>query len=359
MDFRSPQPVIDALHQRVEHGIFGYGYPAFFQNDQGPVALLDLWIERMASLYGWELAREDIIVVDHLINVMHAVSHVVGQPGDAVLMPTPNYWPLVDAPPHHEREVLEVPMAITRRDHLIRFELDFDALEAAITPQTRLLMYCNPHNPVGRVYTRAELEKLAEIALRHDLIICSDEIHQDLMMDGNQHIPMASLSPEVAQRTVTLTGVTKTFNLPGLRLGLAITQNPDLMAELKSYYRSIGGMGSNVMGFTAVEAALAHGQPWLDALLQYLQANRDFAISYIAEHMPGIRVTKPEATFLLLLDCQDVIEDDPFEFFLDKAQVALSGNFGPQGFGSIARLNYGCPRSLLRLALNRMAQALA
>jgi cystathionine beta-lyase len=359
MDFRCPQPVIDALHQRVEHGVFGYGYPAFFENDRGPVTLLDLWRERMQSRYGWQLAREDIVVVDHLITAMHAVSHIVGQPGDAVLIPTPNYWPLVDAPPHHERQLLQVPMAISRQGQTMRFELDFDALEAAITPQTRLLMYCNPHNPVGRVYTRQELERLADIALRHDLIICSDEIHLDLMMDGNQHIPMASLSPEVAQRCVTLTGVTKTFNIPGLRLGLVIAQNPALMSELKAYYSSIGGLGSNVMGFAAYEAALRHGQPWLDGLLAYLQANRDFAIQYIAEHMPGLRVTVPEATFLLLLDCQDVIEGDPFEFFLDKAQVALSGGFGPQGFGHIVRLNYGCPRSLLRLALSRMATALA
>ncbi len=252
-----------------------------------------------------------------------------------------------------------MPLQIIHEDSIMRFEFDFDALEAAITPQTRLLMYCNPHNPVGRVYRREELERLAEIALRHDLIICSDEIHGDLIMSGHQHIPMASLSPEIAQRTITLTALTKTYNLAGLHLGVVITQNPELMTTLKDYYTSIGGLGTNILGFTASQAAIEYGQPWLDALLRYLEGNRDFAVQYIREHMPGLRVTIPEATYLLYIDCAEVMEGDPFDFFLEQSKVALSGNWADQGFGSYVRLNLGCPRSRLRLALSRMAASLA
>jgi cystathionine beta-lyase len=251
-----------------------------------------------------------------------------------------------------------VPVVAVRQGAGVRYEIDFDAFEAAITPRTRLFILGNPHNPIGRAYEKWELEKLADICLRHNLVICSDEIHCDLILDDVQHIALASLAPEIAQQTITFMAPSKTFNVPGLKLGFAISQNPELLAGLDKFYASIG-VSNGIIGFTAALAAYRDGQPWLDALLDYLRGNRDYAFDFITRNMPGIVPTLPEATYLMLLDCRELaVEGDPSEFFLKEARVALSGAFDSQGFARFARLNFGCPRPLLVEALNRMHAAL-
>jgi cystathionine beta-lyase len=242
------------------------------------------------------------------------------------------------------------------------YGIDFEALEAAITPQTRIFLLCNPHNPVGRVYSRAELERLAEICLRHDLIICSDEIHADLVYLPHQHIPISSLDPDVAKRTITLMAPSKTFNLAGLQCSFAVVPNDELR---QTFLQAARGLVPwvNLMGLVAAQAAYSSGGEWLDQLLPYLQANRDFLRRYVESELPGVSLAEPEGTYLAWLDCRASANPqaaaDPFNFFLEQACVALvdGKSFGPGGDGFV-RLNFGCPRSALEAALMRMKNAL-
>jgi cysteine-S-conjugate beta-lyase len=238
-------------------------------------------------------------------------------------------------------------------------EIDFDAFEAAITPETRLFILCNPHNPVGRVFEGWELEKLAEICIRHNLIICSDEIHSDLIYSGYKHTPLASIAPEITERTITLIAGSKTFNLPGLGLGFAIIQNAALRQQYRDYFTTLG-VHANLMGIVASTAAYRDGGEWLAELLQYLQGNRDYLIDYVAQNFPGVRITKSEGTYLAWLDFREsAVQGDPYAFFLEHAKVALAGNWSRQVGDGYARMNYGTPRALLTEALDRMAEAMS
>jgi cystathionine beta-lyase len=239
------------------------------------------------------------------------------------------------------------------------YEIDFDAFERSITDRTRVFLLCNPHNPVARVYTREELEKLAEVCLRHRIIICSDEIHCDLLYSGYRHLPIATLGPEVADQTITLMSPSKTFNLAGLGCAFAIIQNPALRRRWIT-----GSQGLiphvNVMGLVAALAAYRDGQEWLDQVLAYLKGNMDFLAAYVRERLPGLHMAKIEATYLAWLDCrQSAIRGNPFDFFLMEAGVALNDGitYGKGGEGFV-RLNFACPRSLLTEGLDRMADAL-
>jgi cystathionine beta-lyase len=240
-----------------------------------------------------------------------------------------------------------------------RYEVDFESFEKAITPQTKIFILCNPHNPVGRVFTRVELEKMAEVCLRHGVVICSDEIHCDLVFPEYQHIPIASLSPEVARWTITLMAPSKTYNLAGLRCGFAVIQSPELAKGWKK--ASLGlNPGLNIMGQVAALAGYREGKEWLDQVLAYLRANRDFLYRTIPEKLPGVRMTRMEATYLAWLDCRRAgIPGNPFQFFLKEANVALNdgGEFGRGGEGFV-RMNFACPREMLNQALEQMSGAM-
>jgi cystathionine beta-lyase len=240
------------------------------------------------------------------------------------------------------------------------YSIDYDAFEAAITDRTRIFVLCSPHNPVGRVFRSDELERMADICLRHDVVICSDEIHCDLVFDGNQHLPIASLAPEIAARTITLMAPSKTYNIAGLQFSMAIVQDPELRARLKKAQAGLVAFPADVLSYAAALAAYRDGQPWLDEVLRYLQANRDYLQEYAGEQLPGIAMWKPEGTYLAWLDCQQAgIPGNPHQFFLDQARVAVNdgASFGRGGEGFV-RLNFGCPRSTLVEALERMKRAL-
>ena len=239
-----------------------------------------------------------------------------------------------------------------------RYVVDADAFEAALTERTRLFLLCNPHNPVGRVFDRGELARMAEICLRHDVTICSDEIHCDLLLDGHRHVPIASLAPEIAARTITLMAPSKTYNVAGLHCSVAIIQNKALREQ---YQRAQQGLVSsvNIMGFVAALAAYRDGQPWLNACLAYLNANCDYLEDYVAANLPGVTMRRPEGAYLAWLDCRQAgISGDPARFFLKQARVALNegARFGRGGEGFV-RLNFGCPRATLAEALGRMARS--
>lgn len=323
MDFPAPEPVIEALRQRVAHGVFGYSMPP----PELP-AVVQAWLQER---HGWHVPAEAISCLPGVMRAVHMTGRAIGEPGDGILIQPPVYHPFFEVPKNQQRELQSAQ--VPRADG--RYEIDLDAFEAAIDERTRLFLLCNPHNPIGRAYTRAELEQLAEICLRRDLIICSDEIHNDIIYRGYRHIPIASLSPEVAARTVTTLAPSKTFNIPGLACSVMIVENPELRRRVVAAGAGLVG-GCNVMGYTAMLAAYRDGADWLGALLAYLEANRDYLADFVAERMPGIRMDKPEATFLAWLDCREAgIAGNPHQFFLQEARVALNdgASFGPGGEG--------------------------
>ena len=348
MDFPSPEPVIRALRERVEHGVFGYGMP--------PQELREVVADRLHRLYGWHVSPEALFFVPGVITGFNLACRAVTSPGQGVLVQTPVYDPILHAPGNAGLTCDE--MELTRGPDG-DYGIDFDAFEATVTDGTRVFLLCNPHNPVGRVFRRDELERMAEICLRHDMIICSDEIHGDLVFSGHRHVPIAALSPEIAERTVTLLAPSKTYNIPGLKCSVGIVPNGELRRQIEASGAGIVP-GVNVMGYVAALAAYRDGGPWLDEVLRYLEANRDFVLAYVREHLPGISAGPVEGTYLAWLDCRKVgIPGNPSRFFLKHAGVALSDGtvFGRGGEGFV-RLNFGCPRATLEAALDRMKRAL-
>lgn len=351
MDFLSPEPVLAALQERVAHGVFGYGAP--------PDALTETICARMAEHYRWTVTPEQIVYLPGLVSGLNVVCRAIGEPGDEVLVQTPVYPPFLSAPTNQDRRLLAAELTAEIRDGRLYYTIDDDAFVAAIGPRTRLFILCHPHNPVGRAFDATERTRLAAICERYDLAICSDEIHCDLLLDGRQHVPFATLSPEIARRCITLMAPSKTFNIAGLGASFAIIQNPELRRQFKHAMRGIVP-DANILSLTAALAAYRHGGDWLRELLVYLAANRDFAADYIAHHLPGVRATTSEATYLIWLDCREAgIPGNPHEFFLKNANVALNDGaaFGPGGEGFV-RLNFGCSRTTLAEGLERMRVAL-
>ena len=362
MDFRSPEPVLRAMDQRVEHGIFGYpiNIPDIKQETKPGAAtmLQEILAQHVESRFDWQVDPEAIVFVPGVVTGCNLACHMVAdqnvRPG--VLVQPPIYPPILHA--HQSAGLLSQQATLTYLPDG-SYEIDWDAFEAAITPETRLFILCNPHNPVGRVFRQEELRRMAEICLRHDVFICSDEIHGDLIYSGNQQTPIASLDPEIAGNTITLMAPSKTYNLPGLQFAFAIIPN---LALRKRFLAARQGLvhWTNLMGMVAAQAAYSEGQEWLSQLIPYLEANRDFTYDFVQNELPGIRMAKPEGTYLAWLDCREFgIPGDPYPFFLEKGRVAFNdgATFGPGGEGFV-RLNFGCPRATLEEGLARMLSAL-
>ena len=342
MDFCSPPAVIDALSKRVKHGIFGYTLP--------PDELSGIVISMLEEEYGWEIEKEWIVWLPGLVTGLNVVCRAVGEDGDDVMTAVPVYPPFLTAPANSRRNLIKTHLVETNG----KWGFDFESMEKAITKRTRLFLLCNPHNPVGRVYNRDELVSLASICSRHNIIISSDEIHCGLLLDKQKrHIPTATLSPETANRTVTLMAPSKTFNVPGLGCSFAVISNPDLR---KRFTKAMTGIVPrvNTLGYTAATAAYRESHEWHRALLKYLRGNRDIVLDSV-NRMPGFSAGGVEATYLAWIDTRKSGIEDPAKFFEDAGVGLFDGKeFGTPGF---VRLNFGCPRSLLADALERMAIA--
>lgn len=344
MDFASPSCIVEALHTRASHKVFGYSLP--------PAGLVEALLRSLASDYGWVVEPEWLVWLPGLVCGLNVLCRATGGQGDEVATFTPVYPPFLTAPIFAERALVKVPLVLSRG----RWQADLDALERALTPRTKLLLLCSPHNPVGRAWSRAELSDIAALALRHNLIIGSDDIHAGLVLDqGAAHLPIAQLGPEVAARTITLMAPSKTFNMPGLGCSFAIISHPDLRA---AFCRAAAGIVPhvNLLGYAAAQAAYEHGEPWRQALLAYLRGNRDLVERTIAG-VPGLSMTHVEATYLAWIDTRETGIPQPAAFF-EEAGVGLSDGTDFDGPGFV-RLNFGCRRALLREALERMRQALA
>ena len=342
MDFRCAPSIVEALRKRVAHGIFGYSNP--------PAGLIDATLAHLEEDYSWRIDPEWIVWLPGLVVGLNVVCRAFGSEGAEVLTAVPIYPPFLSAPENAARRTVRVGMHESDGNWC----WDMAALERAITPACRLLLLCNPHNPVGRVFSRDELQAIAGVCARHELVLCSDEIHNGLILDRDKrHIPIASLSPEIADRTVTLMSASKTFNLPALGCAYAIVSNPGLRAKLK---RAMAGIVHHVglMGYVATEAAYRSGRPWQLSLLEYLRSNRDLAEREIAK-MPGLRIWHAQATYLSWIDARALGTNDPLRFFHEAGVGLYEGAlFGTPGF---LRLNFACPRALLETALERMSRA--
>jgi cysteine-S-conjugate beta-lyase len=349
MDFLSPPAVIAALRARVDHGVFGY-------LREGAPELVEVFTERCRKRYGWDVPPDAVMLMPGVNPANNVAARAVCEAGDGIVIQAPTYPPLQRVP-LNVGLVVRYPAVVRGAT---RYEVDFDAFERSIRPATKAFLLCNPHNPVGRVYTRPELERFAEICLRHGLAVIADEIHCDLVYTGHEHVPMASLDPEVAARTLTLMAPSKTFNQAGLKASVAIVTDPALRERFQGARKDMVQPTANVLGYTAMVAAYRDGGPWHDALLRYLEASRDFLAQYVTRHLPGVTMLKPEGTYLAWLDCRQTGIADPFTHFLQRAKVALSDGktFGAAGDGFV-RLNFGTPRAILAEALGRMAEALA
>jgi cysteine-S-conjugate beta-lyase len=342
MDFAAPECVIHALRERVDQGVFGYSIaaPAVQQ------AVVD-WAE---SHYRWRIDPAWIVWLPGLVPGIHLACRALLHSEDEILTLVPVYPPFLEAPRLAGRVLQTVPLT-QEKD---RWVLDVDELRKAIHPRTKLLLFCSPHNPVGKVFGREELLAVAEICERHDLLICSDEIHCDLILDPARHVPFASLNQEIAERTVTLMSPSKTFNLSGLSCGFAVIPNPELRKRFKAAASDLVPQ-PNALGYVACRAAYEGGEAWRVALIDYLRANRDLLASFFAEQLPRLKMSRVEATYLAWIDARCLGEKSAAGFF-EKAGVRLSEGDPFQGPGFV-RLNFACPRPTLRNALERISAA--
>lgn len=349
MDFKSPPAIIEALHRRVDHGIFGYARPTQTQ--------VEAVVSALQHRYGWTIEPSWLVWLPGLVVGLNVTAQAFAQPGEQVLCNTPVYPPFMTAPRNSGREALTVTLVLDSAAR--RWEIDFDALEKAVTPRTKLFFLCNPHNPVARVFRREELEKIAAFCLRHHLILCSDEIHCDLILDPIAHLPTGLLGSEIAAQTVTLMAPSKTYNVPGFGTSLAIISNPTLRA---AFVKATAGIVAevNVLGYASCEAAYRDSEPWRQELLAYLRGNRDFLVDFVARELPGVKIEAPiEATYLAWLNVESLGLKDPVAHF-EKHGVGLSeGSFFGMPKGRNVRLNFGCPRATLAEALRRMKRALS
>ncbi len=346
MDFPAAPEIISALHARVEHGVFGYVLP--------PPQLAELFVEHLRKKYHWEVPVEQVVYSPSTHDGFNLTAKAVGSSGDSILMLTPLYPPLLTTPARADRKAITVRFP---QDSKGRFILDFDAIESAIEKNTRMLLFSNPHNPGGHIFTRDELERLGEICIKHDLIICSDDVHNGLVYSDATYTPFAAVSPELADRSVILTGPSKTYNLPGLKISLAVIPNPVLRQKIRD---QIDRYPYSTLALVAAMTAYRECDAWYEQMMHYLQANRDYLYQFVKSELPQIGMSLPGATYLAWLDCRRLnLPEKASEFFLREAKVGLTDGtyFGAGGEGFV-RLNFACSRSVLVQALERIKGAL-
>jgi len=351
MDFRSAPEILDALHTRVDHGVFGYARPC--------PSTTEAIVAAMQTRYGWTISPEWIVWLPGLVCGLNVTAQAFADAGDEVLTLAPIYPPFMSAPKNSGRHTVTVPLKLEcEAGGRKRWHIDWPALEAAVTPRTKLFLLCNPHNPIGRVWRREELAQIADFCLRHNLILCSDEIHCDLVLEPSlRHTPTALLGPEIAARSLTLMAPSKTYNLPGLGTSFAIIPDASLRAQ---FARAASGIVPevNALGYAACEAAYRDAEPWRLALLDTLRGNRDRLAQFVRDELPGVEIEAPiEATYLAWLNVRALGLVDPVAHFEAHGVGLSDGAFFGAPAGHYVRLNFGCPRSTLDEALQRLKTA--
>lgn len=344
MDFEVAPAILEALRARVDHAIFGYT-----RATASVAEAVALYFKRT---HGVEVDPSWLVWMPGMVPGLAMSTAAFGEPGDAVMTFTPVYPPFLHVHKDARRELITVPLI--EKDGLHTF--DFDAMEAALTPRTRLVTLCSPHNPVGRVWTRAELQALADFCVKHDLYLCSDEIHCDLLLEPelSPHTCALTLEGPIRERLVVMVAASKTYNVPGLGLSVAVIPNATARRQFQAAKNTFVAE-TNPLGFAATEAAYRHGEPWRVQLCETLRANRDLIVSTLAEHAPMVKIPRVQATYLAWLDVRALNLQNPAAHF-EKHGVGLSdgADFGAPGF---LRLNFGCPRATLEEGLRRFVAA--
>lgn len=349
MDFRTPPFVMDALRQRLEHEVLGYAMPC-----EGWDTTICHWLQKR---HQWEVCPDWLTFVPGIVRGQAFALLCFTNPGDRVLVMTPVYHPFFLVTERLKREAVRSPLDL-RDGH---YHIDFDRLRHDLQG-CKALVLCNPHNPGGRVWTVDELRRIAELCQESGTLVISDEIHADLTLPPYKHHPFATVSPAAASNSVTFMAPSKTFNMPGVQSSFAIVPDDTLRARFQQFMEAGEFCEGHLFAYIGCKAAFEHGEEWLNQLLAYIQGNIDFTESYLRQHIPAIGMIRPQASFLVFLDCRQLgLEQEALErLFADKARLALNTGttFGEPGRGFM-RLNVGCPRAALKQALDQLAEAVA
>ncbi len=349
MDFPAPPEVLKALHNKIDEGALGYPIT--------PDSLLEAVTGWQKKRHGWEIGKESVTWAPGVVAGLAFSLMAFTKPGDGVIIQTPVYPPFYAIINDAGRRIVKNPL---KRENG-RFAMDLEGLEKLVTPTCRTLILCSPHNPVARVWTRKELDALAEIAKRKDILVISDEIHQDLVFSDAKHICIASLSDQMSSRTVTFVAPSKTFNIAGMKASVALIPDEKLRFRYKSVLDRFHLGSLSILGLTATETAYAECAEWLDELMAYLEENREMTEKFVKERMPKARMDHPEGTYIFWIDFRGYgfNSETLMDFLVNEAKVALNNgsNFGTEGEG-FARINIGTNRAQLKEALERIAVAL-
>lgn len=348
MDFRAPGPVIAAAQKVVDTGIFGYGYT--------PATFNEAVCEWMRRRHGWAVKPEWIVFTPGVVPALHYAVQAFSNPGDGILVQTPVYYPFFNAITHNQRQIVDSPMSLRNG----RFTFDVADLEAKITSRTRMLLLCSPHNPVGRLWSHQELKAISEVCLKHNVIVFSDEVHEDIVYPGNRHMTYPLIGDEQSRNCLVGTSVSKTFNLAGLQMSSIIIPDETIRKKFRESVLRSAVTHPNVFAISICEAAYRHGEAWLDELIAYLAGNLVFLREYLKANLPAIRMIEPEATYLVLLDCRGLgLPPERLKRFMrEEARVGTEECtiFGMKEIG-YERMNIACPRSQLKAALDRTTAA--
>ncbi len=351
MDFPAPKPILDQLHKVVAQGVLGYELPS--------TALKETIAARMDKLYKWKVNPHSVLPVTGIVSGFNVAARAFCSPKKGIFVQTPVYNEFHEVKNNLSISQIDAPLIEHIDGNILRYEIDWDIFEKQVK-KAAIFLLCNPHNPLGIIFPRKDLLRMAEICIRNNVLIVSDEIHSELLLDNNSFLPLAKLSSEIAKHTITLISPSKTFNVPGLFCGFAIIPNKELRER---YVREVEHLRLHVssMGLHAARVGFS-GQcdGWLRALNKYLTANRDFLVDYVTKYMPEVRITNPAATYLAWLDFTQLkLKMSPFDFFMKNAKVALSDGkiFGMEYKGYV-RLNFGTSRKILKQGLDRIRKAL-
>jgi cystathionine beta-lyase len=348
MDFESPREIVDAIVERASQGTFGYTLT--------PDSYYQAIVDWMKKHHGWEINKDWVVTTPGVLPALCFAVLAYSQPGDKVIIQSPVYHPFHYLIARNDRELVQNQMILVDGE----YRMDYAGLESLLDEKTKLLILCSPHNPVGRVWKKDELLRLAEICMENGVIILSDEIHSDIIMEGHTHTPLATLSDEIADKIITCTAGSKTFNLAGLECSNIIISNEQLYDQFKSTASNLWVAKANMFGLLATQMGYTHGRQWLEQLLKYLKGNFDFLVSYLKEHAPRIKPVPLEGTYLAWLDFREfeLPDMEVKDILLSKAKVWL--DFGPQfgnGGEGFQRMNIACPRTTLEDGLSRIAKA--
>lgn len=349
MDFALPDEVLADVRAVVNRGIFGYGFAgdAYYEAVQG-------WF---AQRFGWDTERSWIVQTPGVVFAIGVALQAFTEPGDAVLVQQPVYYPFAQLVEANGRELVNSPLVYEHG----RYRIDFDDFERQVRERhVKAFILCSPHNPVGRVWTPDELDRLGRICLEHDVLVIADEIHADFTYPGHEHRMFPLVNPAFEQRCVVCTAPSKTFNIAGLQVANIVIPNEELRARYQAVLGKLGYLGANVVALEACRAAYAHGGPWLAELKAYLAENLGYLRAFVDERLDGIELVEPEGTYLVWLDCAGLgLADEELEdLIVNEAHLWLDAGsmFGP-GCGQFERVNIACPRATLAQALERLEAA--